>query len=482
MKKETETIPIPVSARSDAVLLPRSLVPVLFTISDVVAIWLASILASRIYPAATGAVLVVDNLSISVRDVAIILFLVLAWSRNYYMQDGRPGWNGVRSSTTLVLMTWTIVFAVMTAAMFIFKVGASFSRGDVILLFVIAPALLISFRALMEMVVQRGFRSGVIVWRDVAILMIGPNQSLAKLGWNGASEGLRLRKVWTVNAVKDEASAERLSREIMASLHGSGVTDLLIAAPASRMTRVKLLADALRLAPLRVRLLVDAELAWLAAASAHRVGGSMVIELSREPINRIERAIKRCFDIVVASLALIILAPLLALVAVAVRLETPGPVLFRQWRDGFGDRPFMIFKFRSMRVTENGPVVVQAKRGDARVTRVGQFIRRTSIDELPQLINVLRGDMSIIGPRPHAVAHGRLYSDMIGDYAHRHHVKPGLTGWAQVNGSRGETPTVDSMKQRVDLDTWYIGNWSFWLDVKIMLMTIRLVLTGRNAY
>ena len=157
-------------------------------------------------------------------------------------------------------------------------------------------------------------------------------------------------------------------------------------------------------------------------------------------------------------------------------------MLFVQSRCGFNGKPFRILKFRSMRVLEDGNVVTQAVRNDQRVTRVGRIIRKTSIDELPQLFNVLNGDMSLVGPRPHAVAHDTFYDDHINDYAIRQHVKPGLTGWAQVNGHRGLTPTIESMARRVEHDLWYIDNWSIWLDLKILALTVRELFDTRSAF
>ncbi len=166
------------------------------------------------------------------------------------------------------------------------------------------------------------------------------------------------------------------------------------------------------------------------------------------------------------------LAPLLITAAILIKLDTPGSVIFRQFRRGFNGKPFEIWKFRSMTVAENGEFwCTQAKKGDARVTRVGRFLRRTSIDELPQLWNVLRGDMSLVGPRPHALAHDNYYDEIISNYVYRHHMKPGLTGWAQVNGFRGETATIDLMEKRVEYDVWYVSNWSIWFDAKILMRT-----------
>ena len=162
------------------------------------------------------------------------------------------------------------------------------------------------------------------------------------------------------------------------------------------------------------------------------------------------------------------MAPLFAAVGLLIKLESPGPVIFRQDRKGFNGRVFTIFKFRTMNVLENGRVIPQARTNDARVTRVGRILRATSIDELPQLINVLLGQMSLVGPRPHAIAHDDGYTELIANYAFRQHVKPGLTGWAQVNGFRGETSRLELMERRVDCDLWYIRNWSFWLDLRII--------------
>jgi putative colanic acid biosynthesis UDP-glucose lipid carrier transferase len=192
--------------------------------------------------------------------------------------------------------------------------------------------------------------------------------------------------------------------------------------------------------------------------------------------------IKRGSDIVLASLILLLLAPLMLVIAVAVRLGSPGPVIFRQRRYGLYGEEIMVYKFRSMRVMENGDAVVQARKDDDRVTRIGRFLRRTSLDELPQFVNVLQGRMSIVGPRPHAVAHNEQYRKLIKGYMLRHKVKPGITGWAQVNGLRGETATLDKMEARIQYDLDYLRNWSLWLDLWIVLKTVKVVLTRENAF
>ena len=179
---------------------------------------------------------------------------------------------------------------------------------------------------------------------------------------------------------------------------------------------------------------------------------------------------------------LILLFPLLILVTIAIKIDSPGPVLFRQQRLGFNGRTFNIRKFRTMSVLEDGLSVVQARAGDDRITGVGRWLRKTSVDELPQLLNVLDGSMSLVGPRPHAVAHDNQFDKLVRNYGFRQRVKPGLTGWAQINGYRGPTPTTDLIEQRVEYDLWYIENWSLKLDLLILLQTPWEVVRGRNAY
>jgi exopolysaccharide biosynthesis polyprenyl glycosylphosphotransferase len=177
-------------------------------------------------------------------------------------------------------------------------------------------------------------------------------------------------------------------------------------------------------------------------------------------------------DVLAASFGLFALAPLFVLVSLMIALDSPGPVLFRQTRKGLNGRTFRIYKFRTMRVLEDGPVVRQATRDDARVTRVGRILRATSLDELPQLLNVLSGEMALVGPRPHALAHDEYYSREISSYDQRFRVKPGITGWAQVNGARGETPTLDHMRRRIELDLYYVQHKSFALDLPILARTV----------
>ena len=212
-----------------------------------------------------------------------------------------------------------------------------------------------------------------------------------------------------------------------------------------------------------------------------RTGSLTSLRLTRPPLSLAEIALKRAFDVVAAGTILLLAAPLLLLIALAIRLDSPGPVLFRQRRYGFNQEAFRIFKFRTMTTTDDGSVIVQARRDDPRVTRVGRMLRRTNLDELPQLLNVLAGQMSLVGPRPHALAHDQAFERKIALYARRHNVRPGITGWAQVNGLRGETDTDEKMARRIAYDHWYVDNWSFWLDLAILLRTVFSPKAFQNA-
>jgi putative colanic acid biosysnthesis UDP-glucose lipid carrier transferase len=205
------------------------------------------------------------------------------------------------------------------------------------------------------------------------------------------------------------------------------------------------------------------------------IGGIPVLAVCETPFYGVNGLVKRISDIILASLIMVVISPLLAAVAIGVKMSSPGPILFKQRRYGLDGREIIVYKFRSMRVTEDGPVVKQATKDDPRVTRFGAFIRKTSLDELPQFVNVLQGRMSIVGPRPHAVAHNEMYRKLIKSYMIRHKVKPGITGWAQVNGLRGETETVEKMKARIEYDLDYLRHWSLRLDLSIIWKTIFVV-------
>ncbi|HBS3200580.1 TPA: undecaprenyl-phosphate glucose phosphotransferase, partial [Klebsiella pneumoniae] len=212
------------------------------------------------------------------------------------------------------------------------------------------------------------------------------------------------------------------------------------------------------------------------------INGVPVVPLFDTPLNGINMVFKRLEDIIVASIILFIISPILIVIACAVKFTSPGPVIFRQIRYGMDGKPIKVWKFRSMSVMENDSSVKQATKNDTRVTKVGRFLRSTSLDELPQFFNVLFGQMSVVGPRPHAVAHNEQYRSLIQGYMLRHKVKPGITGLAQINGWRGETDTLEKMEKRIEYDLLYIRGWSIWLDLKIIFLTVFKGFINKSAY
>ncbi|QDP01975.1 undecaprenyl-phosphate glucose phosphotransferase [Thalassotalea sp. PS06] len=218
------------------------------------------------------------------------------------------------------------------------------------------------------------------------------------------------------------------------------------------------------------------------------LNGMPIISIYDTPMEGGNRVVKRISDIVLSAIILMLVSPILLLISAAIKWTSPGPVFFRQNRYGMDGKAIQVWKFRSMKIHQNGAIgdngnkVVQASKGDSRITPLGAFLRRTSLDELPQFINVLQGSMSIVGPRPHAVAHNEEYRQLIDGYMLRHKVKPGITGWAQINGWRGETDTLDKMQKRIDFDLDYINNWSIYWDLKIIVMTIFKGFVNKNAY
>lgn len=212
------------------------------------------------------------------------------------------------------------------------------------------------------------------------------------------------------------------------------------------------------------------------------MNGVPVVGICETPFTGTNELVKRVSDIVLASIILLLISPLLLVIAAAVKLSSPGPVIFKQRRNGLDGGEITVYKFRTMTTQDNGPVIEQATKDDPRITPLGAWLRRTSLDELPQFVNVLQGRMSIVGPRPHAVAHNEMYRELIRAYMVRHKVKPGITGWAQINGLRGETETIDKMKARVEYDLEYLRNWSLGLDLQIIVRTVRLVFFDRNAH
>lgn len=260
------------------------------------------------------------------------------------------------------------------------------------------------------------------------------------------------------------------------------VQHIYIALPMSAQPRILALLDELRDTTASIYFVPDIFLFDLIQANISDINGIPIVAVCQSPFIGINSKIKRISDIVLSLSILLLTAPFILLIAIGVKLSSRGPILFKQRRYGLDGKEILIYKFRSMTVMEDGEQVNQATQHDPRITRFGSFLRKTSLDELPQLINVLQGCMSIVGPRPHAISHNEMYRSLIKGYMIRHKVKPGITGWAQINGFRGETDILEKMQARIDYDLDYLRNWSLFLDLLIIFKTIGVVIKDKNAY
>lgn len=271
-------------------------------------------------------------------------------------------------------------------------------------------------------------------------------------------------------------------RELPAYVKQHRIDHIYISLPMASQPRILQLLDDLRDTTSSIYFVPDIFLTDLIQGHMESLDGVPLVSVCETPFTGLNGIIKRCSDIVLAAVILLLVSPLMIAIAVGVKLSSPGPVLFRQRRYGLDGRDIVVYKFRSMTVCEDGATIRQATRNDQRVTPLGSFLRRTSLDELPQFINVLQGRMSVVGPRPHAVAHNEQYRKLIKGYMIRHKVKPGITGWAQVNGCRGETEKLEKMQARIDFDLEYLRHWSLKLDLMIVARTVLIVLRDRHAY
>ena len=295
----------------------------------------------------------------------------------------------------------------------------------------------------------------------------------------------------TIIGVYDAATARRDTEggethrginELIACARDGLCDHVVLAVPPQEYDALHPLLSQLAELPIAVDIYSDASRLPLPVRGVTKIGAALLLDVQRHPLGARGVLVKAAMDYTIAAAALCAALPLMALIAIAIKLETPGPVFFIQPRGGHRGKPFNIIKFRSMTVLENGPALTQVTRHDVRVTRLGSLLRRTSLDELPQLFNVLRGELSLVGPRPHALAHDKHYGAIVEHYAIRHRIKPGITGWAQVNGYRSETRNPNLMRERIRHDLDYIENWSPLLDIKILIRTIGLILWDSHAY
>ena len=412
---------------------------------------------------------------------AAFLFILLARSQGMYRPvaiHSKP-----RQLRSLVV-GWGAVLFLTVALLFLLKVAHYHSRVSIVSFGILSLSFLVGWHTFVRKAVSSAIAAGSIAGQPA--IVIGERKELSHYSSPHLLQIYGVREITRVELPEepDDGNSEMgsaLRAAVDAAQTGRAEVVLLVL-KWSDWDRYKVICEQLRVLPLPVFLLPDFSVRSILAKPLAEMGSEVAIEVQRTPLTTLELAMKRLLDIGIAGAALVVLTPLLAAVSLAIKLTSRGSVLFKQKRKGFNGREFTIYKFRTMTVAEDGPDIRQARPGDERITRLGAILRRTSVDELPQLINVLRGQMSLVGPRPHAVAHDNAYSRQIAKYAFRHHVKPGITGWAQVNGARGATHKLESMERRIELDLWYINNWSIWLDLRILLKTCLEIPRGDNAY
>jgi putative colanic acid biosynthesis UDP-glucose lipid carrier transferase len=387
-----------------------------------------------------------------------------------------------------ILLEWSCVAAILVFLSASFNLTPTFSHDFIASWFLLTPVALL-------LVDSRRAQIGRWLSADRGVaqryIIIGANDVGAELA----------RRIETAHAGQkffgfhDFRSAERAAGGLDRSVRGNctardfadfvrshAIGRVYLALPISTAPRIEELLKELRDTTASVYFVPNIFAFDLVQARYVEINGMPAFSICDSPLQGMSGFWKRAFDVALACFALVFFSPVLLAMALAIRRSSPGPILFKQRRYGLNGEEILVYKFRSMTVCEDGPVVAQATEKDSRVTPLGAFLRRTSLDELPQIFNVLEGKMSFVGPRPHAVAHNEEYRKLINGYMIRHKVRPGITGWAQVNGLRGETSTIDKMQRRVQYDLDYLKNWSLWLDLKILAKTALIVACDRNAY
>jgi len=454
-------------------------VEVIAIVFDAATITAASLCASLLYRAdeVLGVVL---GQALGSAALASALFILFLKSQGLY----RPAeLLTFRHQMQMVFTSWAGVFLLLAGIVFALKIGAELSRGSSLLFAGMSLVALGANRAIVRQLLTMGLAERRFVGKNV-ILVVDPENAFDQ-GLAETMETAGLNVIGSFPLPRPGTSSalrKRLTASVIEHVRNSNIEEVIVGADPSRWQELRALAADLRILPFPITLVPTGPVAQIFRRPCHDLGKIVCIELQRGVFSQIERTIKRCIDLAGASITLLLLSPLLAAVALAVKLDSPGPALFHQQRRGFNGRIFHICKFRTMTVLEDGFFAVQAQVSDCRVTRIGKWLRRTSIDELPQLLNVLDGSMSLVGPRPHAVVHDNQFDMVVSNYAFRRRVKPGLTGWAQVHGCRGPTLTTASIERRVEYDLWYIDNWSVRLDLAILLQTPIEVFRARNAY
>lgn len=425
-------------------------------------------------------------------DEGYFLLLVLAFLLSGQLIDSVNVESGYKlfwkKSVTGLLFQWFYVISLLLLMGFASKTSDYFSRSVLFAWFLMTPVMLITVHWLIlyqfrrKALKNRHANSAVIVGvNEVSHKLIQrfkQNPAMSNIGFFDDRDEQRV-----ADYLAD--SGQPLLGPIAAAaafVKNHKIKRIYIALPMSAQPRILSLLDDLRDTTASIFFVPDIFMFDLIQGNISTISGIPVIAVCESPFTGTNGSLKRGCDVLLSMLILLLISPLMAIIAVGVKLSSPGPVLFRQKRYGLDGKEILVYKFRSMTVMENGDQVTQATRQDPRITRFGAFLRKSSLDELPQFFNVLQGRMSIVGPRPHAVSHNELYRSLIKGYMIRHKVKPGITGWAQVKGYRGETETLDKMQARINHDLDYLRNWSLFLDLIIIFKTIGVVIKDKNAY
>ena len=369
-----------------------------------------------------------------------------------------------------------LTFFFLLSAMFVLKVTTAYSRGTFFTQLIIVAIAIALFRALAFRLIQAAIADRRV--EASRLVVIGDELNSAILE-RLIRDGMQI--VGTFQFPRREINSNRV-HNIVADCRAACADDVLLVPAEGQLQRTIDLMPFLSQLPASIHVIPRSVLDMFGRARPGKLGTSVTIQLVPRPLSTFDLFLKRAFDIALALIALVSLSPMLVIVAAAIKLDSRGPILFRQMRHGYNNGPIRIFKFRTMNVVEDDTSFKQARQADPRVTTLGRILRRTNIDELPQLLNVLLGDMSIVGPRPHPLALNEQYEHRLTPFMRRHNIKPGMTGWAQVNGCRGETDTMEKMKRRLEFDLYYIDNWSLVFDLQIIILTLISKKAYANAY
>jgi Undecaprenyl-phosphate glucose phosphotransferase len=422
-------------------------------------------------------------------QVGVLAASIFAISNLFRGEYRLPNFFSFKRHARRTIQLWNVTLICLLMIGFMARTTVEYSRGWILLFYLATLAGLIVLRFLIVRLTSLARSAGLISAQRIFVIGTGAHVGAFVNGYEPWTLGINIVgcRFLTPVAATDSAEIRRsmLDRDLaeaVASIRSLEPDAIFLQLPWSATDIIDRCAETFLALPVEIHLGPEQILHKFEDVELSQMGPLASLRLTRRPLSRIEIVQKRLFDLVFATIALITLTPLIIFIALLIGLEGEGPIFFVQRRYGFNQQPFRIIKFRTMRTLEDGTLIPQAKRDDPRLTRLGRFLRRWNIDEIPQLFNVLKGDMSLVGPRPHAVSHNREFEQRIALYARRHNVKPGITGWAQINGYRGETDTEEKLRKRVEHDLFYIDNWSLWLDLKIIARTVLSPAAYRNAY